>query len=147
MVRIGHLPLPSSSRELHCAGRAALLRTLALEASGVCHVLARTIPVGVAYHHSGLTADERRVVEEGFQRGVLSVLVSTSTLAAGVNLPAQRCILWRRHEWIPRNRFSPPPSSLPPLLPLPPPPPPPPPPSSSPSSLPPPPAWSSAPPT
>jgi replicative superfamily II helicase len=47
------------------------------------------IPCGVAFHHAGLSMEDKAAVEAGFREGLVRVLVSTSTLAWGVNLPAR----------------------------------------------------------
>ncbi|KAF5903707.1 helicase POLQ-like, partial [Clarias magur] len=59
----------------------------------LCPVLQKTVPFGLAYHHSGLTSDERKMLEDAYSSGVLCLLACTSTLAAGINLPARRVIL------------------------------------------------------
>ena len=56
-------------------------------------VLENTIIRGVAFHHAGLTTEERAIVAEAYDRGVLKIMVATCSLAAGINLPARRVIL------------------------------------------------------
>lgn len=51
--------------------------------------LIATLDSGVAFHHADLSYRQRRILEEGYRRGEIAVLVSTTTLAMGVNLPAQ----------------------------------------------------------
>ena len=59
----------------------------------VDHTLERLFPYGVAFHHAGLTAEERSAVASAFDPGVLKVLVATCGLAASLNLPARRVIV------------------------------------------------------
>lgn len=51
------------------------------------------LPYGFAIHHAGMTRADRIAVEEMFAAGNLQVLVSTATLAWGVNLPAHTVII------------------------------------------------------
>lgn len=51
------------------------------------------VPYGIGIHHAGLSKDDRTLVEDLFAAGHIQVLVSTATLAWGVNLPAHTVIL------------------------------------------------------
>lgn len=48
---------------------------------------------GVGVHHAGLLPRYKRVVEDLFQKKLLSVCVCTETLSAGINLPARSVVL------------------------------------------------------
>ncbi len=61
--------------------------------------LAECVRRGVAFHHAGLLGSQRREVEKAFRRGIIRVIVSTPTLAAGVNLPARRVIIKSYHRF------------------------------------------------
>lgn len=62
---------------------------------------------GVAYHHAGLGARTRRLVETMFDRGLLRVVCATTTLAAGMDLPARTVVLTSARSPQHHKRFLP----------------------------------------
>ena len=48
---------------------------------------------GVGVHHAGVLPRYRRIVEDLFQKKLLSICVCTETLSAGINLPARSVVL------------------------------------------------------
>ena len=53
----------------------------------------KSILCGIGFHHAGLTIEERDIVAEAYDVGILKIMVSTCSLAAGINLPARRVII------------------------------------------------------
>lgn len=60
---------------------------------GAAPKLRQMILRGVGVHHAGLLPKYRRIVEELFERKLLTVAVCTETLAAGINLPARSVVV------------------------------------------------------
>lgn len=58
-----------------------------------CKKLASLCERGIAFHHAGLVAKQRSLIEKAFKENLLKVIVATPTLAAGVNLPAYRVLI------------------------------------------------------
>ena len=52
-----------------------------------------TLSFGIGMHHAGVHERDRRIVEELFQNQQIQVLVATSTLAWGVNMPAHLVVI------------------------------------------------------
>lgn len=55
--------------------------------------LADLFAYGFSTHHAGMLRSDRNMVEKAFSQGTIKVLVCTSTLAWGVNLPAHAVII------------------------------------------------------
>jgi activating signal cointegrator complex subunit 3 len=55
--------------------------------------LRNTIQFGIGMHHAGLTENDRKIVEHLFVTKKIKILVTTSTLAWGVNFPARLVII------------------------------------------------------
>ena len=54
---------------------------------------------GVAFHHAGLDLQKRKLVEDAYKSGKIKILLSTTTLIAGVNLPATLVIFDSLSFW------------------------------------------------
>jgi len=63
------------------------------EETSLSRLLAEVVAKGSAFHHAGLEAEHRRIVEEYYRARAIKLLAATPTLASGVNLPARRVVV------------------------------------------------------
>ena len=68
--------------------------------TGIAEKLAYCVRHGAAFHHAGLLIDHRKLVETWFRANLIKVIVSTPTLASGLNLPARRVVIrdYKRYD-------------------------------------------------
>ncbi len=63
------------------------------ENSYLVRSLKQVVSHGVAFHNADLTPRQRQAIENGYRNGEIKVIFSTTTLAMGVNLPAETVFL------------------------------------------------------
>ncbi len=61
--------------------------------TGQCRRLAFCLKSGIAFHHAGLAAKQRELIEESFRNRTIKTICCTPTLAYGLDLPAYRVII------------------------------------------------------
>lgn len=77
-----------------------------------CERLAASLDYGIAFHHAGLPAKQRGLVEDEFRKGAVKIICCTPTLAIGINLPSFRALIRdvKRYtlsgmDWIPQLEY------------------------------------------
>jgi replicative superfamily II helicase len=66
--------------------RKKLIQDIVKAAGGIDEPIRRCLLNGVSVHHAGLLLEERKLIEEAARNKVISILVATTTLSAGVNI-------------------------------------------------------------
>ena len=100
--RRGALDLAES---LPCAPAQRAVEELgAMEHTRSRQLLAECLDHGAAFHNADLSAAERRIIERYFKRGEIKVIVATTTLAMGMNLPAKNVFI-EPDRWKYDDRF------------------------------------------
>ncbi|MFH1664449.1 MAG: DEAD/DEAH box helicase [archaeon] len=58
-----------------------------------CRILSNLVKSGAAFHNAGMLSKQREIVEDLFRKRILKVVSATTSLGAGINMPAFRVII------------------------------------------------------
>ncbi|KAJ2753813.1 DEIH-box ATPase, partial [Coemansia nantahalensis] len=93
-MRLRDMAVDEQATELLVRGQSATSEILREEAEATKdRALRDLLPFGIGCHHAGMARTDRKLIEDLFADGHIKVLVSTATLAWGVNLPAHAVII------------------------------------------------------
>jgi len=67
--------------------------------------LRSVLPFGCAFYHSGLSLNDRKIVQREFRRGNILAVVSTAALELGVNFPVSHVIIKDVFRYVPKGRI------------------------------------------
>jgi len=82
-----------SAEEKRAVSEAARRIIASGEETSLSRLLAEVVAKGAAFHHAGLEAEHRRIVEEYYRGRAIKLLAATPTLASGVNMPTRRVVV------------------------------------------------------
>jgi replicative superfamily II helicase len=80
--RLKTAPPPESVTE----ARSKLIAAIAATRTAPDEKMTMCLEKGVAYHHAGLLLEERKLIEHALRHGIISCVVATTTLSAGINI-------------------------------------------------------------
>jgi replicative superfamily II helicase len=84
--------------------RTDLIKYLATLIGNVPSSYSECIINGVAFHHAGLLLEERKAIEKSVRENVIHILVTTTTLSAGVNIHSVNLVIVHNiFRWVPKG--------------------------------------------
>ena len=99
--------IPQPSPEL-LAGRKKLLQDLTKVTGVLDKNISKCIYNGIGIHHAGLLLEERKLYEAALRNRVISVLVATTTLSAGINIHnVSRVFIMNIYRRTSQNEYTP----------------------------------------
>ena len=102
-LNLPKLPIPS--KELTQA-RSELLNNISKTIGMIDKYTSSCIMKGIGVHHAGMLLEERKLIEESARKKILSIIVATTTLSAGINIPSvSRIFILNIYRWTPNGNI------------------------------------------
>lgn len=90
----------NNEERLALADLAKQASKLSSEVTNLAKQLCDCLKDGVVFHHAGLNAEHRKLIEDNFKNNTIKVICATPTLAVGVNLPSRRVIIRGLYRYV-----------------------------------------------